>query len=164
MIFCLIEYHLCKQTNITRILGNFMKSHFLVAKNSITVSTLVFTKELQQCLGLIGMLFRSIEYHLCFCRQSFRRFCVTLMSDWMMSYMEESRKSWKALMMTCADHADLWGHSITTWTQFCRFLTTFLDLSKYLDVDISSVKWTKRHFLDYLPTSSCPHSHWMFPI
>ena len=53
----------------------------------------------------------------------------------------------------------VWGHSITTWTQFCRFLTTFLDLSKYLDVDISSVKWTKRHFLDYLPTSSCPHSH-----
>ena len=77
MIFCLIEYHLCKQTNITRILGNFMKSHFLVAKNSITVSTLVFTKELQQCLGLIGMLFRSIEYHLCFCRQSFQHFCVT---------------------------------------------------------------------------------------
>ena len=50
----------------------------------------------------------------------------------------------------------LGGHSITTWTWFCPFLTT----------DLPTSTWTidnKLILFDQLPPSDCPHSFWTTP-
>ena len=49
----------------------------------------------------------------------------------------------------------VWGHSMTTWTQFCPFLTT-----TYFYVDIFNPgRGQKWRFFGPPTTSSCPRSH-----
>ena len=64
-----------------------------------------------------------------------------------------------AKIADCSDYRDYCsyrGHSMTTYTYFWPILTPYLP-----NVDISNPEHVqKRHFLDHLPTSFCPRSHW----
>ena len=54
----------------------------------------------------------------------------------------------------------IWGYSITTWTKFRLFLTTYLPLRGHF------LQWTRTKnwlFIDYLPTSFCLRSFWTTP-
>ena len=54
----------------------------------------------------------------------------------------------------------LWGHSTTTWSEFCTFLTSPHLLGQFL----YSERGQKQTFFDPLPPSSCPRSYWMNPF
>ena len=53
----------------------------------------------------------------------------------------------------------LGGHSITTWTEFCHFLTPLPCVDSFYTLSVDK----NRHFLTPSHPSSCPRSYWMPP-
>ena len=56
---------------------------------------------------------------------------------------------------------DVGCHSITKWTLFCPFLTTY-PTYLYANIDYPE-REQKMKFFDPLPTSPCPRSYWTTP-